>query len=68
MENRPPTRIELDLLNGFTGKTVIHPKQIAIVNTAMQVSQTDYEDACQILNWNQDNPFFMYRAVYRPSA
>ena len=55
--------LELDLLNGFTGKTVIHPKQIAIVNTAMQVSQTDYEDACQILNWNQDNPFYVSGSV-----
>ncbi len=55
--------LALDLLNGFTGKTVIHPKQIAIVNAAMQVSPTDYEDACQILNWDQNNPFYVSGSV-----
>ena len=55
--------LALDLLNGFTGKTVIHPNQIAIVNAAMQVSQTDYEDACQILNWSQNTPFYVAGSV-----
>lgn len=53
----------LDLLNGFTGKTVIHPKQIAVVNEAMQVSPTDYADACQILQWDQHNPFYVSGSV-----
>lgn len=44
--------LELDLLSGFIGKTVIHPKQIAIVNEALRVSSNDYNDACSILNWD----------------
>lgn len=43
-----------DILCGFTGKTVIHPKQIPVVNRACQVSQTDFNDARSILNWNQN--------------
>lgn len=39
-----------DRSNGFTGKTVIHPKQIPIVNQGYQVSLTDYQDACLILD------------------
>lgn len=44
--------LSLDLLNGFLGKTVIHPNQIPIVNAALAVSSNDYEDACSILNWD----------------
>ena len=42
-----------DRLNGFVGKTVIHPKQIEIVNQAFKVSRKDYEDAKTILNWDE---------------
>jgi citrate lyase beta subunit len=41
-----------DKLCGFTGKTVIHPSQIPVVNEAYQVSQSDFLDAQAILNWN----------------
>lgn len=41
-----------DRLNGFVGKTVIHPNQIALVNAAYQVSSKDLADARSILNWN----------------
>lgn len=44
--------LELDRLNGFVGKTIIHPKQIPVVNRAYQVSKADYHDACSILNWD----------------
>ncbi|MDD5935648.1 MAG: HpcH/HpaI aldolase/citrate lyase family protein [Clostridiales bacterium] len=44
--------IEHDQLNGFIGKTVIHPKQISIVNQSYAVSKVDYDDACSILHWN----------------
>lgn len=44
-----------DKLCGFTGKTVIHPNQIAVVNEAYKVSQSDLTDARAILNWNQDS-------------
>lgn len=43
-----------DRLNGFVGKTVIHPNQIALVNEALQVSRGDYEDAKAILNWDKN--------------
>ncbi len=43
-----------DKLCGFTGKTVIHPNQIATVNEAFRVSQEDLDDAKSILNWDED--------------
>ncbi len=43
---------ELDKLNGFVGKTVIHPKQIKVVNEALMVSKKDYEDAKLILGFD----------------
>lgn len=43
-----------DRLCGFVGKTVIHPKQIGLVNAAYQVSRKDFEDAKAILSWNPD--------------
>lgn len=47
--------LALDRLNGFVGKTVIHPKQIEVVNDALKVSRKDYEDAKAILNWDEGN-------------
>lgn len=44
-----------DRQTGFIGKTVIHPKQIELVNSAYQVSPADYEDAKAILNWDSDS-------------
>lgn len=44
-----------DRLNGFVGKTVIHPKQIEIVNEAFKVSKKDYEDAKAIINWEESD-------------
>ena len=44
--------LKLDILNGFVGKTVIHPKQIPVVHDALKVSRKDYEDAKEILNWD----------------
>lgn len=41
-----------DRLSGFIGKTVIHPKQIELVNNAYKVSQKDLDDAKSILNWD----------------
>ena len=42
-----------DKLCGFVGKTVIHPKQIAVVNNAYKVTQKDLDDALSILKWNK---------------
>lgn len=41
-----------DRLCGFIGKTVIHPKQIGLVNEAYKVTEKDLEDAKAILNWD----------------
>ena len=46
--------LKLDRLNGFVGKTVIHPRQISVVNDTLKVSQKDYEDARTILNWGDN--------------
>lgn len=42
-----------DRLCGFVGKTVIHPKQIELVNEEYRVLRRDLDDARTILNWNQ---------------
>lgn len=41
-----------DRLCGFIGKTVIHPKQIELVNAAYRVSRKDYDDAKAVLGWD----------------
>lgn len=46
--------LEEDRLNGFVGKTIIHPNQISLVNEAYKVCKKDYEDARQILGWKKD--------------
>ncbi len=46
-----------DKLCGFTGKTVIHPNQIPVVNNAYAVTQKDYDDAQNILQWDSHSPF-----------
>ena len=43
-----------DRLNGFIGKTVIHPKQVPVVLDAMRVHRQDYEDALAILSFQND--------------
>lgn len=40
----------LDKTNGLTGKTVIHPTQVNVVNSLMVVSKEDYIDATNIIN------------------
>ena len=41
--------VRLDKANGLLGKTVIHPKQVGIVNSLMVVSMEEYLDAEAIL-------------------
>ena len=52
-ENGLKQEIVQDRLCGFIGKTVIHPKQIAVVNNGYKVSQKDLDDALSILKWNK---------------
>lgn len=46
--------LEADKLNGFIGKTVIHPCQLPIVQQAYVVENSDYQDALAILNWQSN--------------
>lgn len=46
--------LELDRLNGFIGKTAIHPTQLPIIYDSLKVSKKDYNDALQITNWGAD--------------
>ncbi len=46
--------LELDRANGLIGKTCIHPSQIPLINASMRVSREDYEDAKQILGWQDE--------------
>lgn len=41
--------IELDKMNGFIGKTVIHPQQLKLVQSLLVISYEDYIDACNII-------------------
>lgn len=47
--------IKDDKLCGFTGKTVIHPNQIPVINEAYKVTRYDLDDAQSILGWNKDS-------------
>ncbi len=46
--------LALDRLNGFIGKTAIHPSQLPLIYESMKVNKTDYEDALKILGWKSD--------------
>ena len=46
--------ISLDRINGFIGKTAIHPSQLPIIRECMRPQRSDYEDAVRILNWTSD--------------
>lgn len=57
--------IRKDILCGFIGKTVIHPKQVSLVNSGFQVRRKDYEDALLILQWESDKLVFASSARER---
>ena len=46
--------VALDRLNGFVGKTAIHPSQLPVILDGLRVSRSDYLEALQILNWSTD--------------
>lgn len=45
--------VQLDVLNGFKGKTCIHPSQISTVNAGHIISAENYDDASLILAESQ---------------
>ncbi|MGN0688443.1 MAG: HpcH/HpaI aldolase/citrate lyase family protein [Oscillospiraceae bacterium] len=46
--------LELDRLNGFIGKTAIHPCQLPVIYDSLKVSAEDYRDALAILGWDSE--------------
>lgn len=46
--------LSLDKVNGFIGKTAVHPSQLPLIYNNLKVSAEDYEDAVTILNWKND--------------
>lgn len=48
-----------DVICGFVGKTAIHPKQIVIINEALKVFKEDYDDAKEILNWDDNDSAYV---------
>lgn len=46
--------LELDRLNGFIGKTAVHPSQLPIIFESLTPTRADFEDARKILSWNDE--------------
>lgn len=46
--------LELDRLNGFIGKTAIHPSQLPVIYESLRPFINDYEDAKNILSWSDN--------------
>lgn len=47
--------LTLDKINGFIGKSAIHPSQLPYIFESLKVSQADLNDAEQILNWDSES-------------
>lgn len=43
--------LRLDVANGFIGKTVIHPSQVALVKKWLKPAKADVDDAKAVLDW-----------------
>lgn len=56
--------IELDKMNGFIGKTVIHPHQLKVCEAMSVVSFEDYIDAISILE-NVNSKFGVSAGIYK---
>lgn len=46
--------LRMDRLNGFIGKTAIHPSQLHVIDDEMKVIRSDYQDALNIVNWDSN--------------
>lgn len=63
LKNGFKDEIKDDILNGFIGKTVIHPKQIDYVNNSLKVSKEDYLDADNILQTDKNTDSFVSGSI-----
>ena len=48
------SELKSDRLNGFIGKTAIHPTQVNIINSSLVVHKQDYLDAIDVLGMNDN--------------
>lgn len=55
--------LRLDKLNGFVGKTVIHPNQIQVVNQALKVDRDDLDDALSIMALAENDKVYVEKSV-----
>lgn len=55
--------VRLDKLNGFIGKTVIHPNQIEVVNHALRVDEDDLKDALSIMKLAENDLVFVEKSA-----
>lgn len=46
--------LRLDRLNGFLGKTAIHPTQLPVIYDSLKVDESDYLDAQRLLHWDSE--------------
>ena len=56
--------VKLDKLNGYIGKTAIHPLQVKLVQAMSVVNYEDYIDAISILN-NIESKFSIESSLYK---
>lgn len=47
--------MRLDVVNGFVGKTAIHPCQLPVIYEMLRVKKADYEDARALVDWGSDS-------------
>jgi len=64
-KNGLTSEIKEDKLCGFIGKTVIHPCQVPVLNQLYQVTEPDFSDAVDILNWNQSSSQYVSGNIAR---
>lgn len=57
--------LKYDVLNGFVGKTVIHPNQIPVVVDSLKVNKQDFDDAMEILSWRDDNALLVGGSAHK---
>lgn len=60
--------LEIDIQHGLSGKTIINPAQIAIVNQAYQVNNIELDEANSILNKDAKAVFSSHGSMLEPAT
>lgn len=58
----------LDLQHGLSGKTIIHPSQIALVHQAYQVNESEFKQAQEILSHDAKAVFSFQGSMLEPAT